>query len=562
MADLTFDPDLLALIESSTDAEIEDLVRSLTPAQRAVLAGMVGDDEETAPGSPLEQALALDSSYLPRPHLTYLSERITRAVRDVEAGRERRLIIEMPPRSGKTTLATIFSPLWVLRHHPDWPIALTSHDGRLATSWGRAIRRHIEQSTLGLSIAPDAGAASEWETTRGGKVLSISVRESFTGRGAKMLVIDDPHKDYEDAHSAVRRQSIWDWWLTVAQMRLNRPALVVVIMTRWHEDDLVGRLLSKDFEGDPSDWERIRLPAIADDPATDVLGRADGEPLLSPLTDETPEEALDRWAETRRSVGSYAWSALMQQSPSPAQGKIFNANWWRFWTSDPAQVTEDGRVVYADPAKLRGTWLDSWDMAFKATDSSDYVVGQRWVRSGVDRYLIAQQRGRWSFTQSLERMTAWGDGRGPYGRNVHARLVEDKANGTAVIDTLKDKISGLIPVNPTESKAARARSITPEVEAGNVLLPFYGMPGFDWVVELLSELREFDSGAHDDQVDALTQALRRLHDPGRAQLSNPDRFQSAPVKRQLSDGSRRAPGKGKVPPVSRLRSSSLRTLRR
>lgn len=560
------DPSLLAALRDRPAAELADIVAALPDVVvQSLLVELGGAATSSLPDSPAAQAVELDSGYVLRDHLNYLSERLAAATEDVKRGVSRRLVVSMPPRSGKSQLTSVYLPVWLLRQNPRWKIGLISHDPTLATGWGRAVRGLVEQhgETLGLAIAPDAGAVSEWQTTdRGGVTSRSAPGQSITGRGFNIMLLDDVVKDFASAHSEASRKAIWEWWLANAETRLEPPSLVVAIGTRWHEDDFIGRLLSDEYDGDPADWEVISFPALAEE--DDVLGRTPGDPLLSPLLrDETPEQALVRWAGVKRSVGMYSWSALFQQRPAPAEGAIFDIGTFRYWTTDPAKATEDGTVRFLDPNAAVGTrWLDSWDMAFKATDSSDYVVGQRWVRSGVDRYLIAQQRGRWSFTQSLERMTAWGDGRGPYGRNVHARLVEDKANGTAVIDTLKDKISGLIPVNPTESKAARARSITPEVEAGNVLLPFYGMPGFDWVVELLSELREFDSGAHDDQVDALTQALRRLHDPGRAQLSNPDRFQSAPVKRQLSDGSRRAPGKGKVPPVSRLRSSSLRTLRR
>lgn len=161
----------------------------------------------------------------------------------------------------------------------------------------------------------------------------------------------------------------------------------------------------------------------------------------------------------------------------------------------------------------KGQWLDSWDAAFKGEESSDFVVGQRWVREGGDRFLIAQQRGRWSFTQTLDRMTVWAGSdpiTSPYGHLVHTRLIEDAANGPAIIDSLRSKISGLTPVRPDGSKEARARSVSPEIESGNVYLPHPAMSGYEWVTDLVSEFREFPSGAHDDQVDALSQALRRL----------------------------------------------------
>lgn len=518
----TPETDLRAIMRDIAYDDLADAVAALPPSAAAALLDDLGHAGDTVAPDPLGQAERLATTFAERPHLRYLSDRIVAAVQDVEAGRSRRIIIEMPPRSGKTTMATLLAPAWMLARHPSWPIALTSHDSGLATGWGRQIRRWAEEGRVApsVAVARDAGAAGEWETTAGGKVLSVSLRESFTGRGAKVLVIDDPHKDFVEAHSKVSRENVWGWWLSVAQTRLEPPSLVIVVMTRWHEDDFVGRLLSRDYEGEPDDWEVIRLPAIAE--SRDVLDRATGDPLVSPLLDETGAQALARWDEVRASVGEYVWAAMYQQRPAPARGAIFDTSWWRYWTTNPALATDDGTVVYLDPDRATGArWLDSWDCAFKATDASDYVVGQRWARIGADRYLIAQQRGRWTFTETLERMLAWGDGKGPYGRNVHQRLIEEKANGAAIIDVLRRRVSGMKPVNPQVGKEARARAITPEVESGNVYLPHPREAA--WVADLLSELRSFPHDVHDDQVDALTQALTGLRDAGRGRATVPGR---------------------------------------
>lgn len=398
-------------------------------------------------------------------------------------------------------MSSVYLPVWMLRGHPDWRLGLISHSPDLAVGWGRQVRRIIERHgpSLGLKIAEDAGAAAQWQTSAGGGIVSRSAPgQSVTGLGFKVLILDDVTKDFATAHSAAHREILWDWWRANSRTRLEPPSLVVVIGTRWHEDDFIGRLLSPEYDGRPADWEVISFPAIAEH--DDLLGRQPGQPLYSPLLEETEEQAIARWDDIRASVGSYAWASLYQQRPAPAQGKIFNTEWWRYWTTDPGRADGD-RVVQLNPMTdlTHAAWLDSWDMAFKATTASDYVVGQRWARTGARRYLIAQQRGRWTFTQTLDRMRRWGDGAGPYGHLVHRRLVEDKANGTAILDTLRDQISGLIPVNPGESKEARARAVTPEVEAGNVFLPHPGDPGNDWVSDLLAELRDFNSGAHDDQ---------------------------------------------------------------
>jgi predicted phage terminase large subunit-like protein len=534
--------DLLGLVRGLSDEQLADLVDGLSPAQAAALLAEVGG---LGPSVPTPSALGarLFDPYIERAHLTYLSDQVAAAVADVEAGQNRSLIIQMPPRSGKTTATTLLTPSWIMAEHPDWPVALTSHDGGLATSWGRQIRRWAEEGALGpgVRVARDAGAVSAWETVRGGKLLSLSLRESFTGRGAKVLIIDDPHKDFVDAHSSKMRDNVWEWWLSVAQPRLEPPYLVIVVMTRWHEDDFVGRLLSPDHEGDPDDWQVIRLPAIAED--GDLLGREPGEPLFSPLVEETPEQALERWATVRRSVGEYIWSAMYQQRPSPAKGAIFDSSAWRYWTTDPSRVTDDGRVVYLDPSTLNGArWLDSWDFTFEGTETSDYVVGQRWARQGPNRYLIAQHRARMSFTQTLAVMRRWASST-PYSSQVHQRLVEAKANGAAVIDTLRDELSGIKPIRPTASKEARARIITPEVESGHVYLPHPQDPGNEWVLDLLSELRNFPNDAHDDQVDALTQALAELRDVSAGGLSVPGR-QGRPVGQRALTTRRTIPRRG------------------
>lgn len=476
--------------------------------------------------TPLAQAVMLDSGYLPRPHLDFLSDRLAAATADVQNGQTRFLTVSMPPRMGKSQLTSIYLPLWLLSRHPDWPLGLISHSGHLAATWGRQVRRMIEErgTDLGVQIAKDAGAVASWETTEGGKVISRSMPgQSITGEGFKALLIDDPVKDFAAAHSAVQRDAVWDWWKANAITRLNRPALVVVVGTRWHEDDMIGRLLSPEYEGNPDDWEQIVFPALAE--GDDVLGRTEGGPLLSPIApDEDDALALQRWAEIKEAVGSYTWAALYQQRPAPAEGNIFNTGWWRYWTTDPGR--ED--AVYLDPTTdlTSARWLDSWDLSFKGADSSDFVVGQRWARRGGDRFLIAQQRGRWSFTQTLTALRAWIDG-GPGARHVHERLVEDAANGPAIIDTLKAEVAGLLPVKARVGKEARARAVTPEVESGNVYLPHPGDPGNEWVNDLLSELSNFPGDVHDDQVDALTQGLLALRDHGKGWLYVPGRNSGA-----------------------------------
>ncbi len=508
--------DLIALLATLTEEQVYDLLDSLPePAARALLEALPAS-QVGLPANPLEQAVELDEGYRHRPHLDYLSARLEQAVRDVEAGQNRRIAISMPPRAGKSTLASQYLPVWLLRRHPEWKIGMVSHEAALSTTWGRAVRRWAtEHPALGIHIAPDAGAAQEWETAEGGGILSRSVGGSITGRGFKVLLLDDVVKDFIAAHSEVQRQAVWDWWLSTASTRLEPPALVIAIGTRWHEDDFIGRLLSPDHEGDPNDWEVISFPALAEE--DDVLGREPGEPLLTPLVDETAEEALERWKGVKETVGSYVWSALYQQRPAPAKGAIFDMSWWRYWTSNPA-IANGQDVLYLPDVHSPhggGTWVEGWDMAFKDTKTSDYVVGQRWVRRGPLRVLTAQVRDRWSFTATLPQVRAFS------APHVTTRLIEDKANGTAIIDVLRSEIDGIIAVNPKDSKEVRARAQTPTIEAGNVLLPHPSEPGCEWVTDLLTETRNFPTGAHDDMVDVLVHCLGRLRTAEPMKIGNP-----------------------------------------
>lgn len=512
----------------------EEIAEALEGLPDAYVASIMADinslssGEELAeiPDSPIQQAAALDALFISRPHLAYLAARLVQAIQDVENGINRRILVSMPPRAGKSTLISLFLIVWILRKHPAWKIMLTSHGERLATTWGRQIRRiAVGNPDLGIHIAPDAGAAAEWETVQGGSVISRGIAGDLTGRGAKVLIIDDPHKGFVEVQSEAHRNMVWDWWTGTAQPRLEPPALVIVVMTRWHQDDLAGRLLSREWEGNPDDWEQIRLPAIAEE--NDLIGRAPGEPMLSPLIpDETLEQATARWEQVKRDIGTMAFSALYQQAPSPAKGIVFDTSWFRYWTLDPSLLPEDpedDRVVLLNPADLQGRWLDSWDCAFKDTSDSDYVVAQRWCRSGAQRYLLWQMRARMSFTATVSSMSGeWADPNWHWGMRVNRRLVEDKANGTAVIDTLKRTITGLHPINPTNSKISRAYSVTPECEAGNVVLPHPSMPGYEWVLDLLHELANFPKGSHDDQTDALTQALSDMSDAGMGQVVTPE----------------------------------------
>jgi predicted phage terminase large subunit-like protein len=415
-----------------------------------------------------------------------------------------RLIITMPPQEGKSVrVAGDFPTWWLTEVDHNARIVAASYSQTLAGRNGLAIRRRITQNKplLGLALAPDNGAVHDW-TLDGysGGVYSIGIGGGLTGRPADLMVIDDPIKDRKEADSEVFRENVWDWWQSVAAARLAPGAPVVVILTRWHEDDLAGRLTASDEFGD---WRVLNIPAQADhDPnkgETDVLGRQPGE-----FMDSARKRTLAQWQRRKREAGARAWQAQYQGKPSPPGGTVLLREWWKYYDSPPWVVREDGAHILPGVDGHDVELIQSWDMTFKDTAGTDFVVGQVWMRRRAEAFLLDQVRDRMSFVETLQRFRAL-SAKWP---QAVLKLVEDKANGPAVISSLGKKVGGIVPEEPTGSKHARASAIAPFAEAGNLWLPTPEI--CPWVEELVEEAAGFPTATHDDQVDAMSQAVNRL----------------------------------------------------
>lgn len=445
--------------------------------------------------TPGDLAKDLDPSVRQTPALDLIDDELVRLAGTPDA----RLIISLAPQEGKSSRVAEIFPVWALQRNPDLRIVVASYGMALARRNGRAIRNRIitNGDLLGLRLSDDLAAQHEWQLAghRGG-VYAAGIGTALTGRPCDLMVIDDPVKDRSEADSATYRQNVWDWWTDVASTRLAPGAPVVLILTRWHEDDLAGRLQAAE---DGHLWRVINIPAEADhrpeEGETDPLGREPGEYLES-----ARGRTRAQWDAIKVRAGSRTWNALYQGRPSPAEGGIFHRDWWGEYDSPRWVAQDDGTHWVLNPDEV----VQSWDMAFKDTDASDYVVGQVWGRWGVEVFLLDQIHERLSFVDTLKavrQLTA----RWP---QATAKYIEDKANGTAVINALSRTVQGLIPVEPDGSKEARAAAVSPFVESGAVHLPAPELA--PWVGGFIDEHAAFPQGSHDDQVDATTQALNRL----------------------------------------------------
>lgn len=437
----------------------------------------------------------LDPRTIRTPALGLIDDELVR----LAGSEDGRLVLSMPPQEGKSQRASRRFPLWVLTQRPDTRIAICSYEHGVARRWGRAVRDDITMfgDDLGLRVRDDLSAQHEWQLEgHDGGVYAVGIGGALTGRPVDLLVLDDPIKDREQADSPTYRERAWDWWLEVGSTRLAPGAPVVVIATRWHEDDLIGRLLAAE---DGHLWRVINIPAQADHRSengeTDPLGRQVGEYMVSARGRTTAQ-----WDAIKLRSGGRTWTALYQGRPAPVEGGLFKREWWGAYTSPRWIVRNDGTywAPQADEVAM------SWDMAFKNLDSSDFVVGQVWARYGLEVFLLDQVHERLSFVETcaaVRRLAA----RWP---QATAKYVEDKANGTAVINALSRTVPGLIPVEPDGSKEARAAAVTPFAEAGSVFLPAPELA--PWIGGFIDEHAAFPNGVHDDQVDATSQALNRM----------------------------------------------------
>lgn len=444
------------------------------------------------------QLINFTSYTMPEYQVNWHHERLCEALDQLVNGDIKRLMVFMPPRHGKSELGSRRFPAYVLGKDPDAQIISASYSADLASQMNRDVQRIIDSPEYQEAF-PDTrlGSRKEKGYIRNNDIFEIvgnkgvyksaGIGGGITGRGMTYGIIDDPFKNRKEAESKTIRNAVWDWYTSTFYTRLEKDARILIILTRWHEDDLAGRLL-KQAEEDPDadQWTVINYPAVAEDPIHESDPRNIGDALWPGKYDE------DALKKIKSTIGTYEWSALYQQRPSPSDGNFLNRNWWKYYKQLPDQFDE---------------FLQSWDCAFKDNEDSDYVVGQLWGKKGADKYLIDQVRGKMDLPATIRAVRSF-SAKHPY---AVRKLIEDKANGPAVIQMLKKEVPGLIPVNPEGGKIVRAAAVSPEVEAGNVYLPDPSIA--PWVHDFVEEAAAFPNGSNDDQVDCFSQALNHWNIP-------------------------------------------------
>ena len=394
------------------------------------------------------------------------------------------LVIECPPQHGKSMTITEALPSWYLGRFPTNRIIEASYNEETAERFSRRNKEKIRQFGANLFQIQigSIDRATEFELdNHQGRMISRGIMSGITGNPANLLIIDDPIKNRVEADSDTLRGRVWDEWQNSLKSRLAAGAKVVLIMTPWHEDDLAARILRTEHN-----VTLLRLPVEAEE--DDPMGREPGEPLCPELGKD------EKWLHDFKPAyirdpdgGARAWSALYMCSPRVEEGNLLKRNWWQYYSPDEI--------------KTFGTEIISVDATFKDKDDNDYVAISVWGKRRNDYYCQYMLNRHLNFLATLQAIRAI---KQMFPR-AHAVLIEDKANGSAIINVLQQEMF-CIAVNPHGGKVARVNAVSAAIESGHVFLPV----GAPWVSDFVDQASAFPNAAHDDMVDSASQALSYL----------------------------------------------------
>jgi predicted phage terminase large subunit-like protein len=401
----------------------------------------------------------------------------------VERGEIDRLIVMMPPRHGKTMHVSQALPAWTLGRNPRAQVILASYGAELAEGNSRKARSYMRSDRWPFEcrVSDESRAQNRWQTDAGGILIATGCEGGLTGYGADRLIIDDPVRDRADAESESMRDRLWSWYSDVARTRLMPRGRIVICQTRWHDDDLAGRILNSD---DGKRWTVLSLLAIAEE--NDALGREPGEALWP---ERFPIAELP--SVSRGEISASSFSALYQQNPLPASGASFKAEWFQNRYESPPSRYNAFRVMTIDGAWSAKTNADPSALACWATDERRY-------------YLIESLTRRLEFPDLvrlvMERYREW---------RPHAVVAEAAASGIPLVQMLaRESAIPIYGIPPKGDKISRVQSVSVLFETGKVMLPERA----SWLDAWLEEHLRFPVARHDDQVDCTSLALSWLHE--------------------------------------------------
>ena len=418
-------------------------------------------------------------------------KRMAEAFERVANGTCKRLIINMPPRHTKSEFASYLLPAWFLGKFPHKKVIQTSHTAELAVGFGRKVRNLVDSEVYNnifpnLALQADSKAAGRWNTSKGGDYFAIGVGGAVTGKGADVLIIDDPHSEQEAAMAASNPEvydKVYEWYTSGPRQRLQPGGAIVIVMTRWAARDLTGQVLKSAAQRAGEEWEVIEFPAIL----------PSGRPLWPQFW------SLEELTALREELPNSKWQAQYQQNPIGNESAIVKRDWWKWWEKDDPPICD-----YI---------LQSWDTAFEKTQRADYSAGTTWgiFNCEEDNFapniiLLNTYKKRVEFPE-LKR-----DVMREYNEyEPDSLIVEKKASGAPLIYDLRAMGIPVQEYTPGkgQDKIARLNSVSDIIASGKVWVP-----QTRWAEELVDEVAAFPSGEHDDLVDATTLALMRFRQGG------------------------------------------------
>ena len=430
--------------------------------------------------------LASNYQYQIPKHINLLNEKL----QEIAFGDAKRLIVFLPPRHGKSMLVSHYFPAWYLGMFPDKRVILTAYEADFAATWGRKARDVLNgygKPLYGIEVNDKSSAANRWDIKGHiGGMVTAGVGGPITGKGADILIIDDPIKNAEEANSQTYRDKTWEWYQSTAYTRLEPNGSIILIMTRWHEDDLAGRILRQIERGSSEQWEIINLPAIAED--HDILGRNVGDPLWPERYD------LNELERIKYTTGSYWWSAMYQQRPQPPEGGLLKRSWIKQYQPYELPDLEELNIY------------QGWDLAISTKETADYTVC---TTLGISKekqiYVLDWYRDRIDFPTQVRVVKKLAEKWDP-----SQIAIESNAYQQALPQQLKK--TSMLPIKEvkrTKDKVTRITSAFVHFENGKIILP-ENHPELD---NFINEYVYFPQGKHDDMLDSVELAIELVTIP-------------------------------------------------